>query len=448
MKSTKKFVALFAVLCMMVFMSACSGNANTKATSTSEDNTQEVKPLEIEFWHAMTGGNEEALQEIADDFNSENEDINVKLVYQGHYKELFQKLDGAAQAGQLPELTMIYPNRMTAYIMNGFGQDLTGYINDPEIGFTKEDLEDIPPVFMKGIWDEKYYTLPCNKSAYELFYNEDMLKAKNVEVPTTWDELRDAAEKLSVDADNDGNNEVVGLALNRSAGIDFSFWVEQAGGHLLSEDETTLLFNSEAGVEAFDFVTGMAKDGFLKIVSEDKYAYAPFARKEAAMIITSTSKVPDLEVAIGDSELNWNAAELPSYKNKAVLFTGTDMAMFSTNSDEEKLAAWKFMKYFMSKEATIKWGMNSGYLPVRYSALDSEDFKKVMVEKPTKEIAVRSFEYGFRDPKVLNGYAIHSNMQKALGEVLEGVKTSKEALDDARDQARKELDEAKKNFGK
>lgn len=453
MKTKRTLIALLMAVMMILVVTACSAKSEQTGVKDDAENApveNEVtsEAVEIEFWHAMTGGNEEALQEIVNDFNGANEGITVKLVYQGHYKELFQKLDGAAQADQLPELTMIYPNRMTAYVMNGFGQDLTGYINDPEVGFSKEDLEDIPPVFMKGVWDGKYYTLPCNKSSYELFYNEDMLKEKGVEVPTTWEELRAAAEKLTVDNDNDGKTDVVGLALNKSAGIDFSFWVEQAGGHLLSDDETTLLFNSEAGVEAFDFVSAMAKDGILKIVNEDKYAYVPFARKEAAMIITSTSKVPDLQVAIGDNELNWNAAELPSHKEKAVLFTGTDMAMFNTHTEEEKLAAWKFMKYFMSKDATIKWGVNSGYLPVRYSALESEEFQKVMVEDPTKAVAVKSFEFGFRDPKVLNGYAIHSNMQKALEEVLQGVKSSEEALKDAEIQARKELDEAMKNFGK
>ncbi len=457
MKKLKQVIALVMVMSMIMVLCACQTKANeTEVTGTEAPITEaqdsnvstEVTPVEIEFWHAMTGGNEAALQEIVDDFNNENPDINLMLVYQGGYKELFQKLDGAAQAEQLPEIAMIYPNRMTPYILNGFSQDLTTYINDPEVGFTQEDLNDIPPVFMKGIWDGKYYTLPCNKSSYELIYNVDMLKAQNVEVPTNWDELRSAAKKLTLDTDNDGTTDIFGLALNKSAGVDSSFWIEQAGGHLLSDDETTLLFNSEAGVEAFDFLAGMSKEGILKVVAEDKYAHVPFARKEAAMIITSTSKVPDLLTAVGDSDFNWNAAELPSYKNKAVLFSGTDMTMFNTHSDAEKLAAWKFMKYFMSKDATIKWGTKSGYLPVRYSALESEIFQQTMLDDPSKAIAVKSFQYGFRDPKILNGYAIHSNMQIALDEVLQGTKTSKEALDDAMVQAQKELDEAKNNFGK
>lgn len=447
MKTPGKVFFLLTVLVSLIFSGTITAIASA-AASNVEIRTKLTKPVTIEFWHALTGDNEDALQEIVYDFNTKNENINVSLVYQGHYRELFQKLSGAAQAGQLPELTMIYPNRMTAYIMNDLGQDLTPYMTNEEVGFSKEELIDIPAVFMKGMWDNKYYTLPCNKSVYELIYNEDMFKEKDVTVPKTWEELRAAAKQLTVDTNGDGENEVVGLALNRSAGIDFSFWVEQAGGHLLSEDESTLLFNSPAGVEAFDFIKGMVDDNILNIVTEDKYAYVPFSRKEAGMIITSTSKIPDLKNAIGNVNLNWNAAVLPAHKKDAVLFTGTDMAMFNTHTEEEKLASWLFMKYFMSKDATVKWGVKSGYLPVRYSALESPEFKAFILENPTKAIAVQSFTNGFRDPKILNGYAIHSNMQKALEMVIHRKKTSKEALADAEKQARKELDEAMNNFGK
>ncbi|MCT4565248.1 MAG: ABC transporter substrate-binding protein [Maledivibacter sp.] len=457
----KKIISVLLVLMMLFSLAACNGKdvSNTaneakeskEASETKEDSviaTEIAKPVEIEFWHAMSGGNEEALKEIVEDFNKQNDKVTVKMVYQGHYKELFQKLTGAAKAGQLPVLTQIFPNRMTAYVMNDLGEDLTPYINNEKVGFTEEDLKDIPNVFKKGIWDGKFYTMPCNKSAYLLFYNKDILDKYDVEVPTTWDELRTAAEKLTVDTDGDGKSDIIGVGFNKSVGIDFSFWVEQAGGHLISEDEKTITFNSEAGVEAFDFVSGMVKDGVAKVAGEEKYSYVPFARGEAAMMVSSTSKLPYLEEAIGDNNIQWKAAVLPKGKKQAALFSGTDMAMFNTHSPEEKLAGWEFMKYFMSKDATIKWGKNSGYLPVRYSALESEDFKNYLKENPAKGEALKEFDYGFRDPKILNGYAIHKNMQKALEAVILGEKTSKEALDEARDKAREELDEAMKNFGK
>lgn len=46
----------------------------------------------------MNGDNEAALKEITEEFNKNKDKITVKLVYQGQYKELFSKLDGAAKS--------------------------------------------------------------------------------------------------------------------------------------------------------------------------------------------------------------------------------------------------------------------------------------------------------------------------------------------------------------
>ena len=58
------------------------------------------------------------------------------------------------------------------------------------------------------------------------------------------------------------------------------------------------------------------------------------------------------------------------------------------------------------------------------------------------------FPYSYQDPKGLNGYAIHSNMQMALEEILSGKKSIDQALKDAQEKATKEMQEAKNNFGK
>ena len=49
------------------------------------------------------------------------------------------------------------------------------------------------------------------------------------------------------------------------------------------------------------------------------------------------------------------------------------MFMFKS-TPEEQLATFEFMKYFMSPEITVYWAMNTGYLPVRYSARESEEY--------------------------------------------------------------------------
>lgn len=451
-----KFKKLTALVTSCILTLGLIGCGNSAETSTNVKETEskiatEIKdPVSIEFWHAINGENEKVLKEITEKFNKKNDGkITVNLVYQGHYKELFSKLEGASKSNQLPALSMIYPNRLTAYVMNDLVEDLNPYIENEKIGFSKDSWNDIPEFLRdNGMWNEKHYSLPFNKSTYLLFYNEDLLKEKNVKVPTNWNELKDAAKTLTVDKDNDGTTDTVGLALNSSVGIDSSFWVEQAGGHLIDEKNDKILFNSQETAEAFDFLAGMVKDGSAKVCTEEKYMTGPFGRGEAAMGISSISALPDIIKTCSGNNINFKTAVLPENKQKAALFAGTDVTIFNTPSPEEKLAAFEFIKFFMEEENQLTWGTNSGYLPLRKSVLESNDFKNyVEKENPAKGIAVEEFDYGYCDPKVLNGYSIHENMNKALQQILLEEKDTKAALDEAETNTRKALDEAKKSFG-
>ncbi|NEU05917.1 ABC transporter substrate-binding protein [Clostridium senegalense] len=451
-----KFKKLTALVTSCILTLGLIGCGNSAETSTNVKETEskiatEIKdPVSIEFWHAMNGENEKVLQEITEEFNKKNDGkITVNLVYQGHYKELFSKLEGASKSNQLPALSMIYPNRLTAYVMNDLVENLNPYIENEKIGFSKDSWNDIPEFLRdNGMWNEKHYSLPFNKSTYLLFYNEDLLKEKNVKVPTNWNELKDAAKTLTVDKDNDGTTDTVGLALNSSVGIDSSFWVEQAGGHLIDEANDKILFNSQETAEAFDFLAGMVKDGSAKVCTEEKYMTGPFGRGEAAMGISSISALPDIIKTCSGNNINFKTAVLPENKQKAALFAGTDVTIFNTPSPEEKLAAFEFIKFFMEEENQLTWGTKSGYLPLRKSVLESNDFKNYVEKKnPAKGVAVEEFDYGYCDPKVLNGYSIHENMNKALQQILLEEKDTKAALDEAETNTRKALDEAKKSFG-
>ena len=100
-------------------------------------------------------------------------------------------------------------------------------------------------------------------------------------------------------------------------------------------------------------------------------------------------------------------------------------------------------------DTQIVWGKGSGYLPLTNAALHSNEFQAFLdTEDPSKRIASNMFPYAYQDPKGLNGYAIHANMQKALEEIVAGNKTIDQALKDAQAQATKEIDEAKNNFQK
>lgn len=408
--------------------------------------TEITEPVSFDFWHAMDGENAAVLQAIADKFNAENEGkMTVNLLYQGGYKDMFSKLEGSAKAGNMPTMSMIYCNRLTAYVMSDLVENLNPYIESEKVGFTAEEWDNIP-AFLRdnGMYDGIHYSLPFNKATYLLFYNEDLLAKYNVTPPTNWDELAAAAEALTV---TEGGKEIVGLALNQSVAVDGSLWVEQAGGHLYDGVNDKITFNEAPGVEAYEFLTGMVNAGHAKICTEEKYITGPFGRGEAAMGITSMSNLPDIIATCAENGVNFGTVVAPQGKAAAALFSGTDVTIFNTSTPEQKLAAFEFLKFFYQAENQFEWGTKSGYMPLNNDVLYGDEFKAYAEEfNPAKLTSIAAFEYGYCDPKILNGYAIHDNMSKALDKVLLEGADIQTALDEAAEQAWQEILQSRSSF--
>ena len=73
--------------------------------------------------------------------------------------------------------------------------DFKPYIENETIGFKKG--EEIRPELMEGAKIKGVqYGIPFNKSTEVLFYNADLLKQYGVKVPTTLDELKEAAKTI------------------------------------------------------------------------------------------------------------------------------------------------------------------------------------------------------------------------------------------------------------
>lgn len=436
------------ILSIMSSVLSCSGDKSktenkSESVSTSADVYVPKEKQTLEFWHAMNGENGEILETLVKKFNETHQNIEVKPVFQGHYRELFEKLNGAAQANSLPALSMIYCNRLTAYVLNDLVENLNPRIDDPKYGFDKKIWNDIPAGLRdNGMWNGIHHSLPFNKGAYLMYYNEDVLKERGIAVPKTWDELKSAAKKLT----GDGK---IGLVFNKSVGVDFSFWVEQAGGHIYDEEKDVVLIDTPEVKEAYEFILSMINDKTAKIEFEEGYITGPMSRGEAFIGFASSSNLPKMKEACAATGINWKVAELPKGKKAAALYSGTDITMFNTVSEETKRAAFEFMKFWFETDTQIAWGKKSGYLPLTNAALNSKEFQAFLDnEDPSKRIASNMFPYAYQDPKGLNGYAIHSNMQKALEEVVAGKKTLDQALKDAQENATREREEAKKNFQK
>lgn len=438
----KKVLSLLLFM-LVLFLAACGNtdgddsetNTDTDSGETSESTGEDsetedaAEPVEITFWHAMSGPHEEAVNSFADAFNEANENITVKPVNQGGYDDLEQKIMAGAKAGDLPNIAQSVTNVVPEYMNNNFLIPLNDFIEDEEAGMSEDELNDIIEVFRESSsWDGTFYSLPFSKSTRVLFYNQTLLDEHGLEVPETWDELREAAETVTGDG-------VVGFGLENSFESEFQGILKQLGGTYIDEESGEATFASEEGIEAMTFINDMVKEGIARTAGEDDYMSNPFGRGDVAMYIGSSAGIPHVAGAI-EGDMEWSTAPIPALNGEtATTFAGNDIVLFDQGEDAEQKAAWEFMKYLTSEEVTTEWAMLSGYLPVRYSAQDSDEYQSYLEENPATLAGPEQFDAGFFIARVPGGDAVRNIVLEELDYILQDMKTVEEGLTSAQDRA-------------
>ncbi|WP_249872478.1 ABC transporter substrate-binding protein [Oceanobacillus saliphilus] len=440
----KKALSLLMLL-FVLFLAACGNtdgddsgeetDSSASADTGSEEPAAEesTEPVEVVFWHAMSGPHEEAINSFADSFNEANENITVKPVNQGGYDDLEQKIMAGAKAGSLPHIAQSVTNVVPEYMNNDFLIPLNDLIEDEEVGMSEEELTDIIEVFRESSsWDGTFYSLPFSKSTRVLFYNQTLLDEHGLEVPETWDELREVAETVTGDG-------VVGFGFENSFESEFQGILKQLGGTYIDEESVEATFASEEGIEAMTFINDMIDEGIARTAGEDGYMSNPFGRGDVAMYIGSSAGIPHVAGAV-EGDMEWTTAPIPALDGeRATTFAGNDIVLFNQGEEAEQKAAWEFMKYLTSQEVTTEWAMLSGYLPVRYSAQDSDEYQTYLEENPAALAGPEQFDAGFFIARVPGGDAVRNIVLEELDYILQDMKTVEEGLTSAQDRANEAL---------
>lgn len=442
----KKLLVLLLSLALVFSLVACGQDEPAKVDQPAADKPAEEKPAEpvgiqtvidapvtVEFWHAMSGAHGEVVDEMVKAFNEQSEFITVNATFQGGYGDLSTKIMAAAKARTLPTISQAMASWMTDYVENGFSTDLTPFIHDPRHGWTEAEYKDMIDIFMENnVWDGKYYGVPFNKSTRILYYNVGLLEAAGIEPPTTWAELEVAAEKLTKDG-------VIGFGMENGIFRTIEQWIRQAGGRVLNEDTMTAEIHSPEAVEALTFLANMIERGHARLAGEDRFMSGPFGRGEVAMYVGSSAGIPFVRAA-AEGNIEWSATVLPRGREAAVIFAGTNVTMFDTATDEEKLAAWEFLKFILSTEMTADWAVKTGYLPVRYSAFELPSYVAYVEKSPVQGVGAKQIDYGFFGYKISDAFSISSEVGKSIEKILLLQMSPDEALLEAEEVLQKLID--------
>src|ERR1700748_1662723 len=134
---------------------------------------------EIQWWHAMTGGNNDVIVKLANDFNASQSDYKVIPTYKGGYADTMNAGIAAFRAGNAPHIMQVFEVG-TATMMAATGAVKPVYKLTAETG---EKFD--PKVYLPAITG--YYStskgemlsFPFNSSSTVMWVNLDALKKAN-----------------------------------------------------------------------------------------------------------------------------------------------------------------------------------------------------------------------------------------------------------------------------
>ncbi|MGL5150511.1 MAG: ABC transporter substrate-binding protein [Clostridium sp.] len=379
----KKLVALGLSAITMVAMVGCGSKGSEG--SDKDIVTEITEPVEITFWHAMSGNLEKSLQGLTDKFMAENPKIKVTLQNQSSYNELQQKITAtAASPSNLPTLTQAYPHWMVNAIQDNLLVDLKPYIENKTLKF--DNYNDILPGFRTASEiDGKIYGLPFNKSTEVIWYNKDLFEELNLKVPTTYEEFANTAKTITekkgiVGAGFDSLNNFYSTYL-KNEGVDFNSKLDVTG---------------KESVAAANYYLDGIKEGYFRIAGTDKFLSGPFTNETLGMYIGSNAGESFITKGV-NGKFNVGVAPYPA---KTAMQQGTDLYVFSSASAEQRTAAFEYLKFLTTKDSQIQWAKDTGYMPARQSAVQSDEYKNsgslaaAILEDATKNIFMNEVAAG------------------------------------------------------
>lgn len=242
MKNTKKIMA--AVMGITLF------GSSLVVGTPFEVKAEEQKKLV--FWDKSeyVSAYNEMMKEKVDEFAEENNvEVEYVIVPSGDLK---QKLAAAIESGNQPDLIMGDNTVVGEYINSGQLAEVSDVLENIDF---KENAE------RYAVFNGKEYLVPLAFTAPGMYIRKDKWEEKGLEVPTTWQELKECGEQIN---DPENGFYAFGFPMGASGGGDAEGFVRTIildfGGELVNE-EGEVVVNSPETLEALEFIKSLYDDG-------------------------------------------------------------------------------------------------------------------------------------------------------------------------------------------
>ena len=334
--------------------------------------TSAMAVTEVQWWHAMGGANGERVDKIAADFNASQSEYKIVPTYKGNYTETMTAAIAAFRAKEQPAIVQVFEvGTATMMAAEGAIYPVEKLMADTGEAFDKSDY--LPAVISYyQTPDGELLSLPFNSSTPVLWYNKDALDKAGAAVPTTWDEVKSASQKLVDSGMKCGFSfgwQSWVMVENYSAWHNLPMGTKENG---FAGFDTEFTFNNDALVARLDDIASMTEGGLFTYGGRRGDSLPLFTSGECGMWMNSSAYYGSIKdqakFAFGQTMLPVDTAVAPKAQNSII--GGATLWVLQGKSDEEYKGTAKFLTYLSSPEVQAWWHQETGYVPITTAAYD------------------------------------------------------------------------------
>lgn len=278
------------------------------------------------------------MKPVIETFEQANPGIKVNYQIQSH-QDYQDRLQTALSGQTPPDIARIHSTWLPVFI----GNLIPAPANTVSLSEIQTNF--YPVVANSVIVNNQVYGVPLTLDGLVLYLNTNMLRQQNLVTPTTWPELKDAAEKLTQTDPVTGKITRAGVALGNTSNI--SHWPDILSLMLLQGGVNLLNPVAASTVETLTFYTSFAGQGkWDDTLAESVVA---FANEKVAMIFAPLWRIPEIQTI--NPGLIWQTAPIPQLPDSdEVNWISMWMEVVPKNAPHPQ-EAWKFISFLASAKA-------------------------------------------------------------------------------------------------
>ena len=394
--------------------------------------------VKVDWWHAMGGLNGERVNKISADFNASQSAYEVVPTYKGNYTETMTAAVAAFRAKEHPHLVQVFEvGTATMMAAKGAVYPIEQLMSDSNEPFDKGDY--LPAVI-------SYYqtptgellSMPFNSSTPVMWYNVDAFEAAGAKVPSTWAEVKTAAQAL-VD-----NGMKCGVSFGWQSWVmleNYSSWHNIPVGtkeNGFAGFDTEFTFNNQAVVARLDDIASMGADNLFVYGGRRGDSLPLFTNGECGMWMNSSAYYGSIKK---QAKFNYAQTMLPldmdvaATPQNSIIGGATLWSLAGHEADEYKGVA-KFMTYLSSAEVQAWWHQETGYVPITTAAYELSKTQGFYDSNPGTDTAIKQLSLNEPTPnsrgvRFGNFVQIRDVINEEMESLWAGDKTAQVAMDTA-----------------